>query len=82
MMEAVMVAVITGGLSLIGTIITVLAANQKTNHALMVAQAVTDTKLEALKEEVREHNNYAKRMPAVEEKITDLSKRVDRLEAK
>ncbi len=80
MVEAIIVAAITGGLSLIGTVITVLAANGKTNQTLAVAQAVTDTKIEALTKEVRKHNNFAQRLPVVEEKIKTLEKKVDDLE--
>lgn len=80
MVEAIIVAAITGGLSLIGTVITVLAANGKTNQTLAVAQAVTDTKIEALTQEVRKHNNFAQRLPVVEEKIKTLEKKVDDLE--
>lgn len=78
--EAIIVAVITGGLSLIGTVITVLATSQKTEQAMQVAQAVTDTKIEELTREVREHNNFARRMPVVEEQIKTIEKRLDDLE--
>lgn len=78
--EAIIVAVITGGLSLIGTVITVLATSQKTEHAMQVAQAVTDTKIEELTREVREHNNFARRMPVVEQQIKSIEKRLDDLE--
>ena len=44
------------------------------------AQAVTDTKLEELTREVREHNNFAKRMPVVEEKIKVINHRIEDLE--
>ncbi len=69
MSEAVLVALITGGLTLLGVII----ANSKT-------QAVTDTKLEELTREVREHNNFAKRMPVVEEQIKVINHRIEDLE--
>lgn len=78
--EAIIVAVITGGLSLIGTVITVLATSQKTEQAMQVAQAVTDTKIEELTREVREHNNFARRMPVVEQQIKTIEKRLDDLE--
>lgn len=78
--EAIIVAVITGGLSLIGTVITVLATSQKTEQAMQVAQAVTDTKIEELTREVREHNNFARRMPVVEQQIKNIEKRLDDLE--
>lgn len=80
MTEAIIVAVITGGLSLIGTVITVLATSQKTEQAMQVAQAVTDTKIEELTREVREHNNFARRMPVVEQQIKTIEKRLDDLE--
>lgn len=80
MTEAIIIAIITGGISLIGTIITVLAANRKTEQALQVSQAVTDTKLEELTREVREHNNFARRLPVVEEQIKQIDRRVEDLE--
>ena len=69
MSEAVLVALITGGLTLLGVII----ANSKT-------QAVTDTKLEELTREVREHNNFARRVPVVEEQIKVINHRIEDLE--
>jgi hypothetical protein len=78
--EAIIVAVITGGLSLIGTVITVLATSQKTEQAMQVAQAVTDTKIEELTREVREHNGFARRLPVVEQQIKTIEKRLDDLE--
>lgn len=80
MTEAIIIAIITGGISLVGTIITVLAANHKTEQALQVSQAVTDTKLDELTREVREHNNFARRLPVVEEQIKHIDKRVEDLE--
>lgn len=80
MSEAIQVAILSGGLTLLGTIITVLAANHKTNTNIAVQQAVFDTKLDELTREVRAHNNFAARMPVVEEQIDALVKRVDKLE--
>lgn len=79
-MEAIIVAIITGGLSLIGTIITVLVANSKTREDLRVSQAVTDTKITELTREVRTHNNFAQRMPVVEEQIKVINHRLTNLE--
>lgn len=79
-MTEILVAVITGGISLIGTIITVLATTRKTAQDMRVAQAVTTTKIEALTEEVREHNNFARRLPVVESKLEDVTRRIDDLE--
>lgn len=71
MTETIICAVITGGLTLLGVII----ANSKT-------QAVTKARLDELTREVREHNNFARRMPVVEEQIKDLNRRLSALERK
>ena len=68
-MNEIIVALITGGITLLG----VLISNGK-------AQAVTDTKLEELTREVREHNHFAKRMPVVEEQIKVINHRIEDLE--
>ena len=80
MSEAIIVAIITGGLTLVGTIITVLVASNKTDENLKISQAITDTKIEELTREVREHNNFAKRMPVVEEQIKVINHRIEDLE--
>ena len=80
MTEAVIVAIISGGLSLVGVVITSLATSKKQEKVAAVAQAVTETKLEELTREVREHNNFAVRMPVVEQEIHDLNRRVTALE--
>ena len=68
-MNEIIVALITGGVTLVG----VLISNQKN-------QAVTETKLEELTREVREHNNFARRMPVVEEQIKVINHRIEDLE--
>ena len=80
MNEAVLAAIITGVLSLVGVILSNLLAVRKNEAAIRTAQAVTDTKLEELTREVREHNHFARRMPVVEEQIKMLSHRVGDLE--
>ena len=80
MSEAILVAVITGGLSLAGVVITCLATARKTEKATAVAQAVTDTKIDELTREVRSHNNFARRMPVVEEQIKVINHRLTDLE--
>ena len=72
MSEAIIVALITGGLSLTGVVVTCLATAKKTEKAAAVAQAVTDTKIEELTREVRAHNNFAQRMPVVENEIRNI----------
>ena len=81
MSEAIVVALITGGLSLAGVIVTSLVTARKSENAIKIAQAVTDTKIQELTREVREHNNFAKRMPVVEEQIKVINHRIDDLEA-
>ena len=80
MSEAIAVALITGGLSLIGVVITCVATAKKNETAMKVAQAVTDTKIEELTREVRQHNNFAQRMPVVEEQIKVINHRLSDLE--
>ena len=68
-LNEIIVALITGGVTLVG----VLISNQK-------AQAVTETRLDELTREVREHNNFARRMPVVEEQIKVINHRIEDLE--
>ena len=80
MSEAIIVALITGGLSLTGVLITCLATARKTEKTTAVAQAVTETKIEELTREVRLHNGFAQRMPVVEEQIKVINHRLADLE--
>lgn len=81
MSDAIIVALITGGLSLLGVIITTRRNAREMEHKLEIRQAVTDTKIEELTREVRAHNNFAQRMPVVEQEIKDISKTVDKLQS-
>lgn len=78
--EAIIAAIITGSLSLAGVILTNVLSARKSEAAIRTAQAVTDTKLDELTREVREHNHFARRMPVVEEQIKVLNHRVSDLE--
>ena len=80
MSEAILVALITGGLSLTGVVVTCLATAQNAERAAAVAQAVTDTKIQELTREVRLHNGFAQRMPVVEEQIKVINHRIADLE--
>lgn len=82
MSEAVISALITGGLALVGVIITVWASNSRLQHRLDVAQAVTKTQLEELTREVRLHNNFAQRVPVMEEQLKVANHRITDLESK
>jgi hypothetical protein len=81
-MEGIIAAIITGVLSLVGVVISNLASNAKMSKELEKAQAVTDTKIEELTREVREHNNFAKRVPVLEEKAKVADHRISDLEHK
>lgn len=78
-METIVAAAITGGLALIGVIITSNRSGKKIESKLEMHQAVTDCKIEELTREVREHNNFAKRMPVVEEQIKGIQQRIEYL---
>lgn len=80
MTEAIIVALITGGLSLLGVIITNNKTTKEVEAKLEKQQAVTDTKLEELTREVREHNNFARRVPVLEEQIKVANHRIEDLE--
>lgn len=80
MNEGIIVAVITGLLTLVGTIITVVLGNNKSMAAIEKNQAVTDTKLDNLTDEVKRHNNFAQRIPVIETQIQNLDNRVSKLE--
>ena len=78
--EGIAVAVISGVLTLAGTILTVWAGNRKTNENLRINQAVTDTKLDNLTREVQKHNNFGERIPVMEEQIKVINHRLQDLE--
>lgn len=80
MSEAVLTALITGGLSVVGVVITNLAANRKMQYEIKQNQAVTETKIEELTREVREHNNFAHRVPILETKVKIADHRLDDIE--
>lgn len=71
-MTDVIVAVITGGLALVGVIFSNMQANKKMEHTLEVAQAVTNTKLEALTKEVEKHNQVIERTFRLEGRVNEL----------
>lgn len=79
-MEAIIAAVITGALSIVGVVLSNMGSNRKIENALSTSQAVTDCKIDELTREVREHNNFAKRMPVVEEQIKVINHRLSDLE--
>lgn len=77
---SVTASLITGLLSLMGVVLSNLLADRRRENALRTTQAVTDTRLEELTREVRLHNNFARRMPVVEEQIKGIHHRLEDLE--
>lgn len=87
MSEAIIVAIITGLISLVGTVITVVATSNKTANDMRINQAVTDQKISSLTQEVRDlksdvrgHNNYGSHISILETKVDDITKRIHELE--
>lgn len=81
-MEGIITSLIIGGLELIGVIVASVSGNKKIEHQLDKQQGITDTKLEELTREVRAHNNFAQRIPVIEEQIKVVNHRVEDLEKK
>ena len=79
-MDAIIVALITGGCSVVGVIITTLTTSRRTEQRMVTAQAVTDARLEELTREVRAHNNFAQRVPVLEEQLRVANHRLSNLE--
>ena len=79
-METIIAACITGGLAFLGVVITNYNANKKMQATIEKNQAVYETEVKELTREVREHNNFARRMPVVEEQIKVINHRIDDLE--
>ena len=80
MSDAILVAIITGGLSLLGIIYSSGKSASKVYAKLDKQQVVIETKLNELTREVREHNNFARRVPVVEEQIKVINHRIEDLE--
>lgn len=80
MSEAIIVAIITSGVSLLGVIFSNSTTAKNMDAKLDKQQAVTETKLEELTREVRAHNNFAQRIPVLEEQIKVANHRIADLE--
>ena len=78
--SAIIVALITGGMTLMGTIITYRQQSNKIDHKLEMQQALTTQKIDELTREVREHNNFARRVPVIEEQVRAANHRISDLE--
>ncbi len=82
MADVVIVALITGGCSVLGVIITNLASNRRVEQQIEKAQAVTDVKLEQLTDEVRKHNSFGDRITRLEEQAREMMNRVERMDGR
>lgn len=71
-MEEIIVAVITGGLALIGVVFTNAQSGRKIEQQLQTSQAVMDVKIDNLREEVKKHNDFASKIPVMEQRITQV----------
>lgn len=82
MSDTISVALITGGLTFLGVLVTNFSSNKKIVNDIKLEvtrnQAITDTKIEELTREVREHNNFAKRMPVVENEIKRIEEEINK----
>jgi len=78
-MDTIIAAAISGGFALVGVIITNLTSMNKIRQELKTQQAVMDCKLDELTREVRAHNNFAQRMPVVEEQIKNIKDKMEYL---
>lgn len=76
----IVVAIVTGCLTLLGTIITVRAGNSKIEMDLSKHSAVQDEKIAELTREVRLHNNFAQRVPLLEQKMEMIEKEINKIE--
>jgi uncharacterized protein YlxW (UPF0749 family) len=76
----VIVALITGGFSILAVVLTNNHANNKMHHEMTTAQAVTKEQIKELTREVRAHNDFATRIPVLEQEIKNLKARVASLE--
>jgi len=84
MTEAVQVALITGGVSLLGTIITVILTSRKQQHEMDNQIAVMNTQMASMREDIQSHNRYAQmfseNIPAIKQHMADVDRRLDNIE--
>lgn len=84
MPDAIAVALITGGISLLGSVITIITANNKQQQKMDTSIAVLSTKMEAMSEDIKAHNRYAQlfneNIPAIKQHMQDVDRRLDNLE--
>lgn len=79
-MEGIIISIVSGVCSIVGVVLASSAASRKLQQQLEISQAVMNTKLESLTDEVRAHNEFARRMPVIEEQIKVINHRLEDLE--
>lgn len=79
-MESIVVALITGGLSLAGVVITCVVTSRKSEAKQEISMAVMQTEIKELTREVRDHNGFGRKIPVIEEQIRVINHRIDDLE--
>jgi uncharacterized membrane-anchored protein YhcB (DUF1043 family) len=84
MSDAVLVALITGGISLLGSVLTIILSSRKQQSELDKAMAVMQTEMATMKEDIKSHNRYAQlfseNIPAIKQHMTDTDRRLETLE--
>lgn len=86
MSDAIIVALITGGISLFGSILTIVLTSRKQQEEMTVEMAKVRTEMSIMKEDIKSHNRYAQlfseNMPAIKQHMTDIDRRLEGLERK
>lgn len=84
MSDAIIVAMITGGISLFGSILTIVLTNRKQQEDLDKKIAVMDAKMDDMREDIKSHNRYAQmfseNIPAIKQHMSDIDRRLDNIE--
>lgn len=80
MNSAVIAALISGAATILVTIITVISTNAKTRSEITTKLAVQEQKITTMTDEVKRHNDFASRIPVIEERVTSLDHRLTELE--
>lgn len=80
MIESIVVAIITGGLSLVGVIFSVMSSSRKTQAEFHTQQAVMEERISELTREVRSHNDFAHKIPVIQEQIKNMNDRISIIE--
>lgn len=84
MSDAIIVALITGGISLCGSVLAIISTSKKQQHELDKAIAILETKMTIMSGDIQSHNQYAKmfseNIPALKQHIEDMDKRLDRID--